>query len=898
MSPEPDRLPPRFEAAEVESRWQRFWEERQLFLAPEHPKGEPYTIILPPPNVTGVLTIGHMLGGTVQDLLIRHRRMRGASTLWVPGLDHAGLATQVEVRKRLAKQGIRLESLPREEVLARVEDWKREHEARIRAQLKAPGFALDWTKYRYTMDPASVRATREVFVRLYRAGLVYRGERIVNWDPKLKTAVSDLEVVHREETGELLFVRYPWSDGSEGGLTVATVRPETIFGDIAVAVHPDDARHSAQVGRKVRVPLTDRDVPIVTDPLVDPAFGNGALKVTPRHDAVDFEIFRHHPTLPMPPTILDPDAHLTGEWVPEEFRGLDRDRARTAVTRALEAKGYLERTETFPHSVGRSDRSNAVIEPMLSTQWFVRMRDLAQPVVDAVRRGEVRIHPERWTLTFFRWMEAIQDWCISRQVVWGHSIPVYYCEACGEVVPSVEPPASCPKCASPRLRADPDVLDTWFTSWLWPFLSLGWPEESTLRSRYYPTSVLVTGRDIMFFWVARMMMAGFQFTGRAPFSDVYFTGMLRDEEGRRMSKHLGNSPDPLDVVREWGADALRFALLHPNPVDQDGPFGEATLESARNFLTKVWNVARFAQQTLPLDASPPTRAPVLSPTARLEDRWVLSRWSRTQEEVDRALDAFEFTKAAGLLYGFLWHDLADRYIEVAKESLLGRNGSDAQRLSREVLLFVIERALRALHPLVPHVTEELWHALPHEGDSLLLSRWPEPSEAPTDPEAEVAMEVVLESIRVYRNLRSENRIPVESRPQVAVRPGGAEARRLLAQEQATVTRLARLSSLTLLDDRAPAPAGCASAVTPHGEYFLPLPPEARAAETEALTRERDKLVLLLEKTRARLADQGFVARAPPDVVREAEAKARELADRIGRIDAHLGRASLGAGATG
>ncbi|MCI4317427.1 MAG: valine--tRNA ligase, partial [Thermoplasmata archaeon] len=582
-------LPPRFDPAVVEAKWQSYWAEHALFLAPERPSGKAFTIVLPPPNVTGVLTIGHMLGGTVMDLMVRQHRMSGAPTLWLPGVDHAGLSTQVEVRKRLSKEGVDLDKLPREEVIARVETWKREHEARILAQLRAAGFSLDWTKYRYTMDPGFLRATRQVFVRLFDAGLIYRGERIVNWDPKLRTAVSDLEVTHHEETGELLFVRYPWADGSAGGLVVATVRPETMFGDIAVAVHPDDERHRSSVGKSVIVPLTGRSVPVITDPLVDPTFGNGALKVTPRHDAVDFEVFRHHPELTLPPTILDPTGRTIGEWVPTEFRGLDRDKARTAVAHALDEQGFLERTQSFVHAVGRSERTNAVIEPTLSTQWFVKMSALAPPVVDAVQQGSVKIHPERWSLTFFRWMEGLQDWCISRQVAWGHPIPVYYCDACQAMIAASDAPASCPKCGAPKMRADPDVLDTWFSSWLWPFASLGWPEESSLLTHYYPTSVLVTGRDIMFFWVARMMMAGYYFTGQAPFTDVYFTGMLRDDQGRRMSKHLGNSPDPLVVVQERGADALRFALVYPNPVDQDGSFGTNTLEGARNFLTKLWN---------------------------------------------------------------------------------------------------------------------------------------------------------------------------------------------------------------------------------------------------------------------------------------------------------------------
>lgn len=835
--------------------------------------------------MTGLLTLGHMLGDTVQDLLARWHRMRGDPVLWVPGLDHAGLATQVEVRRRLAKEGIALEALPPEQVRAHVERWKEEHEPKIQAQTRAGGFSVDWSRYRYTFDPGFVRATRLAFVRLFEAGLIYRGERIVNWDPKLRTAVSDLEVEHTEEPSELLYVRYDWADGSPGGLVVATVRPETIFGDIAVAVHPDDPRHAGAVGRSVRVPLTERTVPVVADAGVDRAFGNGALKITPRHDALDFEIFQRHPELTLPPAILDDAAHLEGGWVPERFRGLDRDKARAAVAEALQGEGLVERRELRPHSVGRSERSHAVIEPRLSTQWFVRLPALAGPVVEAVRAGTVRIHPPRWDRTFFRWMEELQDWCISRQVVWGHPIPVHYCDGCGHVLATLEPPERCPKCDGTRLHADPDVLDTWFSSWLWPFAMLGWPEATGDLAAYYPTSVLVTGRDIMFFWVARMLMAGRYFTGQFPFSDVFFTGLLRDEGGRKLSKHLGNSPDPLEVIRERGADPLRFALLYPGPADQDGPFGNASLEGGRNFLTKLWNVTRFLLGHLPPGTAPPARAPELT-GARLEDRWILSRWSATAKEVDDALARFEFTRAAGALHGFLWHDVADRYVEIAKESLTGAYGDAAAQRSRAVLLFVVERTLRQLHPLVPHVTEELWHALPHEGESLVFAPWPVPEEAPRDAGAEVAMEVVLESLRIYRNLRSETKMPVGDRPAAWLRPATPEARRCLEEEGPTVARLARLESLTLLSADAADPPGTVRSVSPYGEHFLTRPASGADA-LEGLQRERDKLAELLAKTRARLADATFRARAPPPVVAEAEEKARELAERIARIEVHL-----------
>ncbi len=846
--------------------------------------------MLPPPNVTGVLTIGHMLGDTVMDLFARRARMRGLATLWVPGLDHAGLATQVEVRRRLARDGVRFDELPREEALAAIVAWKEEHERRIRSQTRAAGFSVDWTRYRYTMDPASARATREAFVSLYRAGLVYRGERLVNWDPRLRTAISDLEVVRQEEDGELYVVRYRWADGSPGGLEVATVRPETIFGDVAVAVHPEDERYRVAVGRSVLVPLVERVVPVIADAAVDPNFGVGALKITPRHDAVDRDVALRHPELAAAEEIFDETAHLTGPWVPETYRGLDRDAARLRSIEALDTAGLLLRREPYRHAVARSERSDEVIEPRLSTQWFVRMGPLAEPVVAAVRRREIRIHPERWTRTFFRWMEEIQDWCISRQILWGHPVPVDYCVACGTPVASVEPPTDCPACHGRAFRPDPDVLDTWFTSWLWPFAALGWPERTGDLERYYPTRVLVTGRDIMFFWVARMMMAGYRFTGAAPFSDVYFTGMVRDDQGRRMSKHLGNSPDPEALVRERGADTLRFALLFPNPTDEDGPFGAASLDGARNFLTKLWNLARFAQLQVG-DGTPAPSAPVRPPGhGALADRWIVERYRRTVEEVDTALAEFSPSRAATALHGFVWHDVADRYVEIAKEALAGRHGEPARREAQGTLLFVLERTLRLLHPIAPHVTEELWHALPHDGELLALARWPEAGEVPTDPASVAEMEPVLEAIRLLRNLRSDEEVPVEATPKAWLRPSGPEAARVLASEGATIARLVRLESLALLGAEEPAPASAASRVAPMGECFLERS-AASPARSAALERERDRLAALLAKTRSRLADPKFVQSAPPEIVEEHRRKEAELAERLGKIDSHLAEAA-------
>jgi valyl-tRNA synthetase len=844
-------------------------------------------VVLPPPNVTGDLHLGHFLGNTVTDILVRRSRMSGTPTLWLPGIDHAGLATQTAVRSHLAKQGIRLEDMARDQVIAQVEEWKRDHERRILSALRAGGFSLDWSRYRYTMDPAYERATRRAFVTLYKAGLVYRGERFVNWDPVLRTAVSDLEVEHSEEPATLLYIRYPWADGSSGGLVVATVRPETIFGDVAVAVHPDDARHAAAVGRKVRVPLVDREVPVLADPGIDPTFGNGALKLTPRHDLLDYEIFQRHPGLPMPPDVIDADGRLASAWVPEQFRGQDREEGRKWVTEALRSGGFVDHETPYVHAVGRSERSNAVIEPRLSLQWFVRMAPLATPAVDAVRSREIRLYPDRWELTFYRWMENIQDWCISRQVAWGHPIPVYYCSACHRETAAEEAPPKCPDCGHAPLTADPDVLDTWFSSWLWPFASLGWPEDSPDLAHYFPTTLLETGRDIMFFWVARMMMASYYFQERPPFQAVFFHGILRDDQGRKLSKHLGNSPDPLDLIRERGADALRFALLFPNPVDQDGVFGPATLDNARNFLTKVWNLVRFAQAYLPDGTDAPDRAPILTADSPLENRWILARWRRTVDEFDRALAGYDITRAAGLLHSFIWYDLADRYVEVSKEALSGRRGEPLRHETRAVLLFTLERTLRLLHPLAPHVTEELWHAIPHQGDLLAKASWPHADEAPDDPEALVAMEVVYDAIRTLRSLRAENRLAPTSLPPAWVRPSGEETADVLRAQKALVLQQARVGALDFLEAGAPPPAGSAPSVTAHGEFYLALPAEHSRAERLALERERDKLAGLLSKTEQRLADPGFRDRAPPEVLKAAEEKARDLTERVRRIEEHL-----------
>ncbi len=886
-------LPKRYDPASFEAKWQTFWEERGLFRAPDLPGAAPHwTIVFPPPNVTGILTFGHSLQGTTQDLLCRWQRMKGVPTLFLPGLDHAGVATQMAVRKALEKQGVNVSRISKEELHSRIEEWRKEKEQYIRRQLTAHGLSMDWSRYVYTMDPRYCRAVRTAFQSLYRAGLVYRAERMVNWDPKLLTALSDLEVIPTETHGKLWYVRYPSADPAEAargeGFVVATTRPETIFGDVAVAVNPEDERHRAWVGRKVVIPLTERAIPIVTDPAIDPTFGTGGLKVTPSHDKVDHDIALRHPELPSKRDTLDERGRLTSEFVPERFRGVERFQARKAIVEELQASGLLVKEEPHTHNVGHSERSEVPIEPRLSTQWFVNTSHMGLRALEAVRQGEVKIVPDRWVKTYYNFMENLEPWCISRQVVWGHEIPVWYCDTCGAYDAYDSAPAKCPKCGGTKLHQDPDVLDTWFSSWLWPFATLGWPEATPDLAAYFPVSVLGTGSDIVFFWVARMIMGSLQFLDRPPFPYVYLTGILTDRQGRKLSKHLGNSPDPLELIEQWGADAFRFALLFPIPVEEGGAWDpQRMMEGGRNFLTKVWNLNRLLATLGPAPAAQKVDVASLP----LMDRWLASRWSRTAEVVDQRLSSFDLTGAAGALHQFVWHEMADWWAEAAKDRLNGREGKAAQEASLQLGWQVLERTLRLLHPFVPHITEELWHHAPHDGASLAVARWPSPEELPRDPRAEEDGAALQELVRGFRTLRSDAKIPLDARPGAQVRPRTAAAGRVLAlaEGSATITQLARLGPLHLLGPEAKDPEGARALVTEVAEIFLLAPAGAAPAAEElvALRKERDLVADLLTKTRARLADPTFRARAPPKVLAEAEKKEKELADRLALLEQHL-----------
>ncbi len=882
-------LPPRFTPAQLEPRWQSEWESHDVFRAPSAPPSDRghFTIVLPPPNVTGTLTFGHSLGGTCMDVLVRWNRMKGVPTLWLPGVDHAGLATQMAVRKHLEKSGVNPTKLSPTELSEKIEEWRQDKESYIRRQLTAHGFSLDWSRYVYTLDPRYSGAVREAFLRLYREGVVYRAERMVNWDPKALTALSDLEVIPTENHGNLWYIRYPGTDGS-AGITVATTRPETMFGDVAVAVNPGDERHAALLGSQVRIPLTDRTIPVVADTAVDPAFGNGALKITPSHDPVDHEVALRHPELPARRDVLDERAHLAGEFVPPEYRGMERFAARKAVVAALRGQGVLVKEEPYTNSVGYSERSDVPIEPRLSTQWFVNVEELGRAALASVREGRVQIHPESWTKTYYHFMENLKDWCISRQIIWGHPIPVWYCSACGAQDAYADIPDRCSKCGGGDLRAETDVLDTWFSSWLWPFATLGWPGSSPDLASYYPVSVLVTGSDILFFWVARMIMGGLHFTGKEPFRDVYLHGILVDKQGRKLSKHLGNSPDPLELIEQWGADTFRFALLFPMPVDHGGYWDhQKMMEGSRNFLTKLWNMVRFLTTVLPPGTPPASEVPA---SGDVFDRWILSALGQTLSEVDATLAQYDFTRAATVLHQFVWHEVADWYLEARKGALKGEEGADAQRTAAAVALFVMDRSLRMLQPMAPHVTEELWHALPHEGDFLARAAWPA-DRLPADTEAVGRIGILKDITRAARTLRKDAECPESARPILTVRPTTESARSVLASaaEHKGLLTLGRFESLQIRNETG-TPEGSVAAVVPSAEIFLPRQ-GTTAGSRGALEREAEMLRQLLDKTRARLDDPGFRSRAPAAIVQETEAKVLELSERLRKIESHLSEAS-------
>ncbi len=856
-----------YEPQEVEDRIYRFWEEGGYFHAEAHPDKKPYTIVMPPPNITGQLHMGHALDETLQDILIRWRRMQGYEALWVPGTDHASIATEAKIVEAMAKEGLTKEDLGREGFLERAWAWKETYAGRIEQQLKKLGSSCDWERERFTLDEGCSKAVREVFVRLYEKGLIYRGERIINWCPHCKTSISDAEVEFEEKDAFFYHLRYP-IEGTGEYLELATTRPETMLGDTAVAVHPDDERYKALVGKNVILPLVNKAIPVVADTYVEMDFGTGVVKITPAHDPNDFEVGLRH-GLPVI-TVTTEDGHMNE--LAGKYAGMTLMNCRKAVVKDLEDGGYLVKTEPLRHNVGSCYRCRTVIEPRVSQQWFVKMKPLAEPAIEAVRSGRTKFVPERFDKVYYNWMENIRDWCISRQLWWGHRIPAWYCPDCGEIVVSREDPAACPKCGCTALKQDEDTLDTWFSSALWPFSTLGWPDKTPELSYFYPTSTLVTGYDIIFFWVARMIFSGVEHMGEAPFDTVLIHGLIRDAQGRKMSKSLGNGVDPLEVIAQYGADALRFMLATGNSPGNDMRFTTEKVESSRNFANKLWNAARFILMNL----GDGDIEPGLPDTLTLEDKWILSKFNSLARAVTDNLEKFELGLAVQKLYDFIWDQFCDWYIELCKARLQGEKAADARR----VLVFVMTRTLSLLHPFMPFVTEEIWQSLPHEGEALIRAPWPVYDEALAFPAEEKEMERVMDAIRAIRNRRAEMNVPPSRKAEVYVETAFADTFHTGAP---FIQRLASASAVRVGESfEVP---GAVKIVTADATIQIPMDELVdRAAELARLSKERESVQKQLDGAQARLNNPAFTSKAPEAVVATARENAERLAEKLALLD--------------
>lgn len=854
----------------IEDKWYQDWVDKGLFESDVDQARESFCIVIPPPNVTGSLHMGHALNETLQDVVCRFKRMRGFNVLWLPGTDHAGIATQNVVERQLAKEGLTRHDLGREAFLDRVWEWKEQYGSRIINQQKKIGASCDWRRERFTMDEGLSKAVRSLFVRLYKEGLIYRGKYIINWCPRCRTALSDLEVEHEDLPGKLYHVHYPFEEG-EGGVTVATTRPETILGDVAIAVHPRDEKNKPLIGKKVRVPLVDRLIPVIEDNMVDPAFGTGCVKITPAHDPNDYLVGKRHD--------LEQIQVIDSTGVMNEFAGvyagMDRFEARTVMVKDLEEQGYLVSIEDHQHAVGHCYRCHTVIEPYLSEQWFVRAKPLADAGVESVQKGDIRWVPDQWVNTYYNWMENIRDWCISRQLWWGHRVPAWYCPDCGHITVSEEDPACCESCGGTNIGQDEDVLDTWFSSALWPFSTLGWPDKTEDLAYYYPTSLLMTGFDIIFFWVSRMIMMGLKcMDGEVPFHDVYIHALVRDENGQKMSKSKGNVIDPLDIIEENGADALRFTLAALTTQGRDIFLSGKKIETYRFFLNKLWNASRFALMNLedvPEGLEPEEK------NLRLHDRWILARTEKVVDDVTRYLDGYYFGEAARLLYEFIWGEVCDWYLEMAKPALRGDEGSERKAATQTALKRVFHTSLRLLHPFIPFVTEELWKAFDFGNEALDNTPWPSVSEKFNDSEAIESMVFFQDFIRSLRNLRVEAHLP----PQQAVErvlavPRDAEVRANIETMSDIVSCLTRVKEVHFLDSSEDKPGKTLSGVLPDCELFLEVGDLLDVdAELERLRQAVEKIDGEMAKSRKKLSNASFVERAPQEVVQRENDRLQE-----------------------
>ena len=865
-------LEKRYNPQIAERKWYDYWNKMGHFRADENSEKPKYCITIPPPNVTGMLTMGHVLNNTMQDILIRRARQKGFETLWLPGTDHASIATEAKVTKMLKEKGINKREIGREKFLEHAWEWKE--------QLKRLGASCDWEREVFTMDENYSCAVLEAFVRLYNDGLIYRGERIINWDPVGQTALSDEEVLYREHQSKLWYFKYPYADGS-GRVIVATTRPETMLGDTGIAVNPNDERYKNKIGKTVILPIQNREIPIFADSYVDLEFGTGAVKVTPAHDPNDFEMGQRHNLDII--NVMNPDATMN-EKAGKDFIGLTREEARELVLGKLESLNLIEKIEDYTHSIGHSERTDAVVEPYLSKQWFISMDKMAKDAKQVVKDGTIQFHPKHWEKTYFHWLDNIRDWCISRQLWWGHRIPIWYCETCDETeICSIEKPQNCPNCGkSENLKQDSDVLDTWSSSWLWPFATMGWPKKTGTLEKFYPTNLIITGPDIIFFWIARMIMAGLQFKKEIPFTDVYFTGIIRDEQGRKMSKSLGNSPDPIVLFEKYGADAIRFGLMRLAPQGLDILFGEEKMEEGRNFMNKLWNASRFV-----LMNAEKSDAKSLDKIENLEiaDRWILSRLNHVIVKTDNLMDEFKFDHTAKALYEFIWAEFCDWYIEIIKERFFG---DDAKRkeVAISVAMHVLKNILKLMHAYTPFATEEIWQKVKSENEpDLIIAEFPKVDEQWFDDSVEKEMKLIVEVATALRNLRGEMNVPPGKKIDAIFRGDSSELA-IIQSDMAVLKLLAKVENLEI-SENGDTPENCAKAVAGKLEIFIPMAGLVDLeAEKSRLAKEIEKIKKLIQNTQGKLSNENFISRAPEEVVNTEREKLAKYREKLTKLEEH------------
>lgn len=877
---EENNIPKVYDPQSFEKKWYQFWEENKLFHAEVEADKKPYSIVIPPPNVTGQLHMGHAMDNTLQDILIRWRRMQGYNTLWMPGCDHAGIATQAKVEEALRTEGISRYDLGRDKFLERVWDWKEKFGSRIMSQLRSLGSSCDWDRERFTMDEGCSTAVREVFVSLYEKGLIYQGTRITNWCPRCNTAISDIEVDHETQAGHLYHLRYE-VEGTGQYVEIATTRPETMFGDTGVAVHPEDERYRDLIGKMLVLPIVGRRIPLFADSYVDPAFGTGAVKVTPAHDPNDFEMGQRHDLEQI--VVIENDGTMSEST--GNYAGLDRSECRRQLLDELKQEGFLVSVEEHEHAVGHCSRCHTTVEPLVSKQWFVKMESLAKPAIEAVTSGKIQFVPERFTKIYINWLENIRDWCISRQLWWGHRIPAWYCSDCGETIVAREAVTVCPKCGGHHLNQDEDVLDTWFSSGLWPFETMGWPEQTAELKQFYPTSVLVTGYDIIFFWVARMVMMGLEFGGDIPFKHVFIHGLVRDSQGRKMSKSLGNGIDPVEVIDKYGADTLRFMLITGNTPGNDMRFYWERVEATRNFANKLWNASRF--MLMNLEGFDPAFVPEPADYT-LADKWILSRYAKTVASVTDNLEKFELGEAGRTIYEFIWNEFCDWYIELAKARLYDADNQRPRQTAQYVLAYVLERTLRLLHPFMPFITEEIWQHIPHEGKSVMTACWPTGEESKVDDAAEAHMTTIMETIKSVRNMRVQVNAAPSKKSEVILQIADEEIASVMAANTSYLTVLASALPVTILGGEAAKPENAMAAVVSGVEIYLPLKGLIDVEKESArLGKELETLDKEISRLSGKLSNAGFVAKAPADVVEKEREKQKGYEEKRAAVQERL-----------